>query len=279
MRSSTLVVGLALVLSMPTVAAQPPSAEMVVSLDWLSARLNDPAIVVISSDDGDDYVRGHIPGARSIGHMETMGGDHRLLEPVALAAALARGGARDDARIVLYGSSAMATGWLYMALASIGHGDHVSFLDGNLEAWRRRMLPVASTAPAPARGALTPRPAPDVVVDARWVRERLQSPAVKVLDVRTPREREKGFVPGSSLVLWQELFSDQELGTLKSRDEIRALLARAGVTGETQAVTYCAVGMRASLMYFAARYVGAPARVYVGSWQDWTSNNSNPIAR
>jgi 3-mercaptopyruvate sulfurtransferase SseA len=32
-------------------------------------------------------------------------------------------------------------------------------------------------------------------------------------------------------------------------------------------------------MYIAARYAGEPARVYVGSWQDWASNNTNPIAR
>ena len=37
--------------------------------------------------------------------------------------------------------------------------------------------------------------------------------------------------------------------------------------------------MRASLMYWAARSVGIPARVYVGSWQDWQRDSSNPIAR
>ena len=41
-------------------------------------------------------------------------------------------------------------------------------------------------------------------------------------------------------------------------------------------VTYCAVGLRASLMYFAARVAGVPARVYVGSWQDWRSDANNP---
>ena len=46
-----------------------------------------------------------------------------------------------------------------------------------------------------------------------------------------------------------------------------------------EAITYCAVGMRASLMYFAARAVGVPARVYVGSWQDWSHDSMNPIAK
>jgi 3-mercaptopyruvate sulfurtransferase SseA len=37
--------------------------------------------------------------------------------------------------------------------------------------------------------------------------------------------------------------------------------------------------MRASLAYFAARAAGIPARVYVGSWADWSSDPSSPIAR
>ncbi len=31
-------------------------------------------------------------------------------------------------------------------------------------------------------------------------------------------------------------------------------------------------------MYFAARYVGVPARVYVGSWEDWRRQPGYPIA-
>jgi len=54
---------------------------------------------------------------------------------------------------------------------------------------------------------------------------------------------------------------------------------KAGVAPGQEVVTYCAVGMRASLMYWAARSVGQPARVYVGSWQDWSRDASNPIAK
>ena len=270
---------LAIVTAVASTAAQnAPTTEMVVDLPWLAARLKDANVIVMSTDEQSVYERGHIPGARLLRHEETIGGDHRMLAPTALAAVLARAGARDDARIVLYGASAMETGWLYMAFASIGHGDHVSVLNGNLEAWRLQKLPVETTMPASRSGRLTPRAAPDIVVDAKWVRERLQSPNIKVLDVRTTEERSRGYVPGSSLVLWQDLFSDRKLLTFKSKDEIRALLASAGLTGDQQAVTYCAIGMRASLMYFAARHAGIPARVYLGSWQDWTSGN-NPISK
>ena len=35
------------------------------------------------------------------------------------------------------------------------------------------------------------------------------------------------------------------------------------------AITYCAVGLRASVLYFAAKYAGFEASNYVGSWRDW----------
>ena len=67
--------------------------------------------------------------------------------------------------------------------------------------------------------------------------------------------------------------------TFKSREEIKALLARAGVGPGQEVVTYCAIGMRASLMAWAARSVGIPARIYLGSWQDWSSDPKNPVVK
>lgn len=258
-------------------AAAQPAAEMVVTTGWLASHLDDPAVVVINVDGGRSG--GVIPGARTLPHTATLGGDHRLLPPDQLATALARAGARDDARIVLYGDSPMATGFVYMALASIGHGDRVSVLSGNIAAWRADGHPVADAPAAPATGRLNVRPAPDVVVEAPWVRERLEDPAVTVLDVRTTREWNGGHLPGATLVLWQDLFQDDAHRRFKSKDEIRALLERAGVIPGKQVVTYCAIGMRASLMYFAAKYVGHDARVYVGSWEDWSSRSGYPIVR
>jgi len=275
MRSLTLALTLVATLTQTPATGRP---GMVASLDWVAAHLRDPNVAIIATGEPQDYIAEHIPGARYLGHGETLDANHRLLGPEALAAVLARAGARDAAHVVVYGHP-METGWLYMAFASIGHGGHFSILDGNLEAWRRARLPIDAVVVAEGRGRLTAKPSPDVIVDATYVREHLQTPAVKILDVRTQDERSRGYVPGSTLVLWQELFTDTKLLTFKPRDQIRALLANAGVTGDAQAVTYCAVGMRASLMYFAARYAGVPARVYVGSWQDWSSSNSNPIAR
>jgi thiosulfate/3-mercaptopyruvate sulfurtransferase len=152
-------------------------------------------------------------------------------------------------------------------------------LDGSVELWRSENRPVSTTRPAAAAGQLTVRPAPDVAVDAAWVRSQLESPSIRLLDVRTTNEWNGGHLPGATLVLWQDLFADQRSLKFKSQDELRALFEKAGVAPGQQVVTYCAVGMRASLMYWAALRSGLQARVYVGSWEDWSHDPKNPIVR
>jgi len=264
-----------LLVAVPPIAA----AQPLVSTEWLQQHLADPQVRIIATGDQGHFERGHIPGARFLEHMDTLGGGHTLLPADKLAAILAKAGAADGTRVVLYGDSPMTTGWVYMALASIGREADVSLLDGGIELWRSEGREV-STTPAPAAtGKLTVRAAPDVSVDATWVKNHLDSPAVRLLDVRTTGEWTNGHLPNATLILWQDLFADQRTLKLKSPDDIRALFVKASVTPGQEIVTYCAVGMRASLMYWAAKSVGLPAHVYVGSWQDWSHSAENPIVR
>jgi thiosulfate/3-mercaptopyruvate sulfurtransferase len=260
-------------------AAAAAAVQPIVSTEWLQSHLHDPDLRVVDVSQRGAYDTLHIEGAVFLDHMETVGSDHRPLPADAMAKAWARIGVGDSTHVVLYGDSPMATGWQYMMLASIGHGDQVSMLDGGIKLWQAEKRPVSSKPTPAAAATLTPRPAPGFIVDAAWVRERLESPAVKILDVRTTQEWNGGHLPNATLVLWQDLFADRETLQFKSRDEIRAVLEKAGVKADQEVVTYCAVGMRASLMYFAARAAGVPARVYLGSWQDWSRDSKNPVVR
>ena len=258
------------------------SVEPVVSTAWLQAHLTDPQVRIVYVGDAGAYAAGHIPGARVIEHMDTvqMGPTgHRLAPNDVLLKAFTRAGVTDTAHVVLYGDSPMATGWVNSALAAIGHGGNVSWLDGGIAAWRTENRPTETATPSAGSGPLTAQPAPELFVDAAWVRDHLSSPKTKILDVRTQQEWNGGHVPKATLVLWQDLYADVKTQKLKSPDEIRALLAKAGVGPGQEVVTYCAVGMRASLMAWAVQSVGVPVKIYIGSWQDWSRDAGNPIAK
>ena len=116
------------------------SVEPIVSTAWLQAHLTDPQVRIVVTGDRGIYDRGHIPGARFIDHMDTVGMqmgtagmEHRMLPLADLAKVLAaKAGAADGTHIVLYGDTPMQTGWMYMTLAAIGHADDVSMLDGGI---------------------------------------------------------------------------------------------------------------------------------------------------
>jgi thiosulfate/3-mercaptopyruvate sulfurtransferase len=264
----------------PPLFRQHEAAGPIVSLDWLRKHNGTAGVVVIAAaDERSEYERGHIPGARFLGHGETLlHQNHRFVPPGDLAKAFARAGATDNVRIVIYGEP-MLVGWIYVGLASLGHGDHTSVLDGNVSAWRAAGHPVETGRVAPAAGTLTPRAASYVSVERAWVREHVDDSSTRLLDVRSPEEWSKGTIPKASPVKWQDFYADLQAGRFKPLPELRAVFERAGVGQGQTAVTYCAVGMRASLAYLAARAAGIPARVYIGSWADWTSDPKSPIAR
>jgi thiosulfate/3-mercaptopyruvate sulfurtransferase len=260
-------------------AAAAAAVQPLVSTEWLAAHLNDPNVRVVDCSSKEAYDRAHIAGAVRVDHMDTVDSSHRPLPPDAMAKAWAKAGVGDDTHVVLYGDTPMSTGWTSMMLATIGHGDQVSLLDGNIKLWEKEGRPVSTATTQVPAAKLTTRPAPDFIVDAAFVRERLESPKYKLLDVRTTQEWNGGHLPNATLILWQDLFADRETLKFKSPQEIKALIEKAGWKPGQEAITYCMVGMRASLMYFAERAAGIDAKVYLGSWQDWSKDPKNPIAR
>ena len=63
-------------------------------------------------------------------------------------------------------------------------------------------------------------------------------------------------------------------GLLRNRGFAAAVIATMalgiGANTTTPLVSYCMVGMRASVTYFVARHLGYDARLYDGSIVDWT---------
>ena len=76
-----------------------------------------------------------------------------------------------------------------------------------------------------------------------------------------------GHLAGARQLVWTDLVSrtSQFLPDADLRAKLEAAGARAGVP----VVSYCMVGMRASVIYFVARHLGFDAKMYDGSIVDW----------
>src|SRR5262245_3535734 len=118
-------------------AAAAAAVQPIVSTEWLAAHLRDPNVRVIDCSGKDAYDKAHIDGAVRVDHMDTVDSNHRPLPPDAMTKAWAKAGVGDDTHVVLYGDTPMSTGWTSMMLATIGHGDQVSLLDGGIKLWEK----------------------------------------------------------------------------------------------------------------------------------------------
>lgn len=263
-------------------AARQPAESLVVSTAWLAERLADPKVVVLDVGHAADYAAGHIPGARFLdyGSIVTRAGDIRSELPPAerVREAFERLGVGDETLVVVYGHEApMATRALF-TLDWLGHRRY-ALLDGGLVRWRAEQRPMSVDTPTVARGRLTPRPRPELVVNAEWITARAGRPGVALIDTRTDVEyqgtgsryevRSFGHIAGARQLEWERLF-EADGATLRSRDELRRLYADRMAPGDT-VVTYCLVGYRASATWFAARLLGHRVALYDGSYQDWSA--------
>ena len=249
----------------------------------LTVALKDPATVVVAVGNSDDeFAAGHIPDARFVRYAQiAIDGDglQSELPPVEqLRTVLSAIGISDASKVVIYGAPIAATR-LFFTLDYFGQ-TNVRLLNGGLPAWKASGGAIEIGAPKAVKaGTLTPKLHPERVVSADWITERLSSPKITLLDARPDPEftgadggmggqHAKGHLPGAHQLVWNTLLDSS--GRFLPDAELKKKYDAIDAVHGTPLVSYCMVGMRASVTYFVARHLGYDARLYDGSIVDWT---------
>lgn len=268
------------------VAHAVPAESLLVSATWLAARLTDPDVVILHvAHDSSAYASGHIPGARWLSYMAFIENRDNRGTELPSADSLRRVfealGVSTNSRVILYGDVREAAR-AFFTLDYLGH-ERVSIMDGGVAAWRAAGNAITTDAPRVRRGSFAPRVRVTVVADAGWIQPRLGRAGMFLLDTRTPDEYagtgarggipSKGHLQGAQLVQWQEYVSGTDDQRLKSREALQELLRARGVTKTDTLVAYCYIGYRASVSYFVSRLLGYPAKLYDGSYDDWSKRD------
>jgi len=265
----------------PRRAELAPGESIIVSTEWLAAHLSDPSVVVLNVDhDANGYRDGHIPGARFVDYMTVIASRDGLSTELPAASDLRETfeklGVSNATHVVLYGSPLMVSR-AFVALEYLG-SNNVSVLNGGLTKWRAEGRSATRDEPRVVRATFEPHLHPEIIADADWVRARVGKSGITLIDTRTDGEYlgsgdrhgmpSTGHVQGARQLQWQELFREPNDLVFRDRDELERLYAARARVGDT-VVTYCFVGYRASMTYLVARYLGFPARLYDGSYEDW----------
>jgi len=267
----------------------------------LAARIDDPLLAIVDcrfslSDEewGErSYEAGHVPGAvyahleRELSGPKTgTNGRHPLPDPDVLTQTLGRLGIDSSIQVVAYdqdsGAYASRLWWL---LRWLGH-PNVAVLDGGFAKWTSEGRPVAAGREARAPRTFSGTANPALVVSTDEV-ARLP-PGWTLLDARAPErfrgevetiDRVAGHIPGALNHPYMTNLDDE--GVFLRRPELRARL-QADMGDETaeRVVCYCGSGVTACHNLLALEHAGLPgARLYPGSWSEWSSDPSRPVER
>ena len=229
----------------------------------------------------------HIPGAacldvdRDLAAPPGEGGRHPLPDAGAFEAAARSAGIAWDTQVVAYDEAAEGgAARLWWLLRHFGH-DRVCVLDGGLRGWREE------------RGELRGGPEEIETGDFRATSsaddttsiEELCAARPVLLDARAPkRYRGKlepidpiaGHIPGAVNVPFSELAPE---GRFLAPAELRARFEASGVANGKDSVAYCGSGITACVLILAVEVAGiGPARLYPGSWSEW-SGRGLPVER
>ena len=241
----------------------------------------------------EEFGKGHIPGAR-FAHLDRdlsapmngANGRHPLPEAKTFMAWLGRQGVNPGQQVVCYdGGSGATAARLWWMLRWVGH-EPVAVLDGGLAKWLQEGRPVTAEVPEIAPVSYPGKAKGSMVASVALVVKKLKKAAL--LDSRSPAryrgEQEPidpvaGRIPGAKNRFNNDNLSPE--GTFKQPallcSEFEAIFPDRNAT---EIIHYCGSGVAACHNALAMEIAGlAGSRVYVGSWSEWSSDPTRPIAR
>jgi thiosulfate/3-mercaptopyruvate sulfurtransferase len=283
-----------------------PSFETIVSvqdLRGLIAQAADVLVIDCEFDLGDPdrgralYRQGHLPGARYLdlerdlsGAVTGGNGRHPLPARTAFGAKMRRLGLNAGQQVVVYdGNGGIYAARAWWMLRWLGHAA-VAVLDGGRQAWVDAGLPWETGEPPAAREGdfALGEPLVGTPVTADQVLASLATEELQVIDARDaqrfagaphPLDTVSGHIPNASNRFYRDNLD--EAGRFRPAAELAAdFEAVLGGRSAEQAVLQCGSGVTACHNALAMAIAGLDgARLYPGSWSEWTSDRSRPVAR
>ena len=285
----TLVLILALISSISQ-AQKTDYGQIFVSQDWMQQHIDDENLVLLHVANPNTYKEGHIKGALSIvpPQYTVVRGEiyWELPEAQAMADTLQQFGVNDESTIVLDygGTDHAATFRLFFTLDYFGISNRVKILDGGLKGWRYKELPLSTDMVQRVASDKAPKlkEGKKKFADKEYVLKAQKKGNIQLIDARRDTYfsgtekgdyKRGGHIATAQNICWLDLVDENMF--IKDRASLSAYYQGIGLEPKTQVVSYCHVGLRASVIYTIAKYLGYDAKLYDGSFNEWDTLDAN----
>ncbi len=268
-----------------------PRPDMLVSTAWLAQHAADKDLVVLHVGRRAQYDSGHMAHARfvALADVSTPAGPGKLtlqLPPVEQLTTWAQlNGITDKSRIVVvpHDDTLQSATRVFLTLAYLGTLDRTSLLDGGFKAWKAEGRAVVTAAPAAQPSTtFTPKLQPSLIATLAQVEAATQDGELSLVDARLSRfyngdgggYPRPGHIPTAVNI---PINTVADNGLFKAPTALKKLFTDAGVSDGKPVVTYCHIGQQASLLWFVATMLGYDARLFDGSFQEWSGTERLPV--
>jgi thiosulfate/3-mercaptopyruvate sulfurtransferase len=255
--------------------------------DWLKDHLNDKDLIILHVESKSNYDSAHIPGAQFIKMSEfvtsTTDSIYTEMPTVTyLDSLLQARGITNESKVILYygGEMFAATFRLYFTFDYLGLAENVFILDGGLKTWKNGGLPVSAdnVALPVAQGTLTITANTSLIARKEQVRNFVGAAEVKIIDARRDayysgekdgdgHYKRPGHIASAKNITWLNIVDENQ--TLKSAEKLHEYFNGQGINKGDKIITYCHVGLRASVLYTISKRLGHDVKMYDGSYNEW----------
>ncbi|MFG3295545.1 sulfurtransferase [Streptomyces sp. NPDC048179] len=258
-----------------------PNPPVLLDVRWQLTPPGTPAF-----DGRAAYAAGHLPGAVFVeldGELASAPGErgrHPLPELAVFGAAMRRAGVSADRPVVVYdGGQGWAAARAWWLLRWTGHPD-VRVLDGGLPSWEGAL---STDLIEPVQGDFEPAPGAVPSLDADGAAGLARSGVL--FDARAgeryrgevePIDRVGGHIPGAVSAPTTENVGPD--GRFLPAAELQGRFKGLGASEGAEVGVYCGSGVSGAHEVLALAVAGIPAALYVGSWSEWSSDPSRPVA-
>lgn len=263
--------------------------EYIISSTKLSNNFNDFIVLDCRAELGNpgwgykEYLKEHISGSHFVDGENKLsdpvtihGGRHPLPDLETLRKYMESLGISDNSKVVAYGLYAGRTVFILRLF-----GIEASLISGDFNFLKEKGLSVDSGIPAPEKGNITGKAITNLIRNMEYVKNRLNNPAVTIIDSRAPErfqgivepiDKIAGHIPGAVNFLWEQIKkADSEI---LPESELKLLYSF--IDPSKEIIIYCGSGVTACYNWIALKHIGIDSSIYAGSWSDWISYEETP---